>query len=74
MSKKNKQYEQIIEAFKKFAEEKLDTLPVEVRFRFITDLLCLTQEGKRDEAFNLLLAFLDGRYHPSLEEEREEDE
>lgn len=73
-SKEDKHYRRFVKIWEEFLEEKLNALPQTVRFQFITDLLALTMEGKRDEAFDLLLAFLEGNYQPSLEEKKEKKE
>jgi len=71
-SEEERRYRRFVKIWEESLEEKLNALPLKVRFRFITNLLALTMEGKRDEAFDLLLAFLKGDYQPSLEEEKEQ--
>lgn len=73
-SEEEKHYRRFVKIWEEFLEEKLSALPLRVRYRFITDLLALTMEGKRDEAFDLLLAFLKGYYQPSLKKKKEKNE
>jgi len=64
----DEQYRQFVKILEQSLKEKLDTLPLTLCYRFITHLLGLILEGKRDEAFRLLLAFVEDKYHPSLDE------